>query len=324
MPAPNDGPSLARFQPAPPARMATVQPEAATLTPAAFQPAPPARRATEPARRVHARDHISTRAPRTEGDRRWRWGRRQPHYFNPRPPHGGRPQRAARPLDSQYFNPRPPHGGRPVRADDFLVRTVFQPAPPARRATVSRRSDAPAADISTRAPRTEGDLSSNESPWRNAYFNPRPPHGGRHFARVSRSSHWLFQPAPPARRATRSRGSAGRSGTISTRAPRTEGDTASWTRPTASRNFNPRPPHGGRHAAPPEDTPVNRFQPAPPARRATRRPFGSTCRSTYFNPRPPHGGRHGARTGFEFARGLFQPAPPARRATCPPGRSGRP
>ena len=41
-------------------------------------------------------------------------------YFNPLPPHGGRPflPRKLR-KNSNYFNPLPPHGGRPIRTKTF-------------------------------------------------------------------------------------------------------------------------------------------------------------------------------------------------------------
>ena len=59
-----------------------------------------------------------------------------------------------------------------------------------------------------------------------------------------------------------------RDNVISTRAPRTEGDTALFRSTLALGYFNPRPPHGGR-----------------------RRPRRTTGKLKDFNPRPPHGGR---------------------------------
>ena len=63
------------------------------------------------------------------------------------------------------------------------------------------------------------------------HFNPRPPHGGRHPETLPAIHHSVFQPAPPARRAT-------------------NGD----------HNFNPRPPHGGPWGAPD----LEYFNPRPP------------------------------------------------------------
>ena len=111
------------------------------------------------------------------------------------------------PLD---FNPRPPHGGRPHEGMALRIPIV----------------------ISTRAPRTEGD----EEP-------------DRLFALLR----------------------------ISTRAPRTEGDGEASESPSFSKNFNPRPPHGGRHAVQDFDVHMNLFQPAPPARRATHNPDDFTA-----------------------------------------------
>ena len=90
------------------------------------------------------------------------------------------------------FNPRPPHGGRHSRWRVRLGSRLFQPAPPARRATppyLMNGRDQPFGGISTRAPRTEGDLSLRT-------FRART---GRRLLQI-------------------------RHATISTRAPRTEGD----------------------------------------------------------------------------------------------------
>ena len=150
------------------------------------------------------------------------------------------------------------------------MQRVFQPAPPARRATFFRRQSDATLDISTRAPRTEGDPTLPGTPSASGHFNPRPPHGGRPCFRIVPRYSVLFQPAPPARRAT-------------SEPVRTS---------VVEREFQPAPParrathldHGAADV-------LFEFQPAPPARRATSRCDRTATRRRYFNPRPPHGGR---------------------------------
>ena len=78
-------------------------------------------------------------------------------YFNPLPPHGGRPDAPLRPVAVCHFNPLPPHGGRQDIMYDRNRNKIFQSTPSAWRET-----DPP------------GKL------WRMAQdFNPLPPHGGR-------------------------------------------------------------------------------------------------------------------------------------------------
>ena len=123
----------------------------------------------------------------------------QRRYFNPLPPHGGRPAAASylpphegisihslRMEGDRYavcgnvaaanFNPLPPHGGR-LSPDVLYPETLgFQSTPSAWRETCRHRS-----------------LHRNQS-----HFNPLPPHGGRlrHlFSLVLAFEH--FNPLPP-------------------------------------------------------------------------------------------------------------------------------
>ena len=100
-----------------------------------------------------------------------------------------------------------------------------------------------------------------------------------------------FQSTPSARRATWFFAPFKIFSAISIHALREEGDTATTRTSHSTRNFNPRPPRGGR-------------------------PRQNTCAGAFhhFNPRPPRGGRP------ELLRakgtlGLFQSTPSARRAT---------
>ena len=97
--------------------------------------------------------------------------------------------------------------------------------------------------ISTRAPRTEGDIVRGTATLyrRPRYFNPRPPHGGRHLRSVDhRYGGGDFNPRPP---------HGGR-------------HLPAHQRRGHSRYFNPRPPHGGRMPRPASKS--GYFNPRPP------------------------------------------------------------
>ena len=233
------------------------------------------------------RDRISTRAPRTEGDedRRPVGASSSDTDFNPRPPHGGRlvrretarsgdirfqpapparratGSRGSRPLEpTSYFNPRPPHGGRPSWMPVMVISTR---APRTEGDTEARDGRRDTLLISTRAPRTEGD-EVRLNWW-----------GSAHVADISTR-------APRTEGDRRGLGPPPGTMNISTRAPRTEGDVRIGPESNPAEgdsfrryhNFNPRPPHGGRpDFALRRWTPrPHRFQPAPPARRATNSP----------------------------------------------------
>ena len=178
--------------------------------------------------------------------------------------------------------PRPPCG--PAFLLSFLI---FQSTPPVRGATAVRPGRGGAGE----------------------YFNPRPPRGGR-----PRSNCCAPKRPGISIRAPREGGDGHGYDyqdycTISIRAPREGGDR--WTPPSpqgwwisirapreggdrrrqgctaTGRNFNPRPPRGGRpmstSSMPPE---FCNFNPRPP-RGGRRSPCPRWCRSPYFNPRPP-------------------------------------
>ena len=115
-----------------------------------------------------------------------------------------------------------------------------------------------------------------------------------------------------------------------------EGDNPAAVHRNTARNFNPRPPHGGRQGLSAPHAGVQEFQSTPSAWRATydnitfrvklddfnprpphggRRGSGRRCKpSRDFNPRPPHGGRQLVQC-YELFRPLFQSTPSAWRAT---------
>ena len=144
------------FNPRPP-RGGRLDREGVSGPPAEFQSTPPARGATEERNRMCGTMSISIHAPREGGDRTGRPEARHQHYFNPRPPRGGR-RRVSRLFDKlRYFNPRPPRGGRLCFCAGVPVILDFNPRPPrgGRRPRDFRQRKDP--QISIHAPREGGD-----------------------------------------------------------------------------------------------------------------------------------------------------------------------
>ena len=105
---------------------------------------------------------ISIHSLRMEGDRRYAGLRSDTGYFNPLPPHGGRPvQTLQRKKSVSYFNPLPPHGGRLDRCKTSIkYKMEFQSTPSAWRETYVRKSIVdPKTGISIHSLRMEGDAA---------------------------------------------------------------------------------------------------------------------------------------------------------------------
>ena len=101
-----------------------------------------------------------------------------------------------------YFNPRSPHGERPDFRRDVFGNQQFQSTLPARGATppaACRRRTPP---ISIHAPRTGSDRSCARTGMLSAHFNPRSPHGERPDSRRRKGKTPVFQSTLPARGAT--------------------------------------------------------------------------------------------------------------------------
>ena len=127
-------------------------------------------------------------------------------YFNPRSPHGERPDIRTSHGKKGNFNPRSPHGERQK--------------PPTERGKNY--------DISTHAPRTGSDSKGARFSLQKNHFNPRSPHGERPQTDDNGISGDIFQPTLPARGATDAKEeNSGFFLTISTHAPRTGSDTDS-------------------------------------------------------------------------------------------------
>ena len=78
-------------------------------------------------------------------------------------------------------------------------------------------------------------------------FNPRPPQGGRRKHTDSRLLSRRFQSTPPARGATNGAVTVSNAAIISIHAPRKGGDQKQIHSAGVLKDFNPRPPQGGRH-----------------------------------------------------------------------------
>ena len=154
--------------------------------------------------------NISIHAPRTGSDLQLPEIPEVEPYFNPRSPHGERPDRAHRRAGAaedfnprsphgerrrritkecwqeEYFNPRSPHGERQRRPAHRGAVRGFQSTLPARGATRMALPDALPQAISIHAPRTGSDMLGRKKMANvMTHFNPRSPHGERQSSRAS-------------------------------------------------------------------------------------------------------------------------------------------
>ena len=151
--------------------------------------------------------------------------------------------------------------------------------------------------ISIHAPRAGGDTYPRHDFRGILYFNPRPPCGGRPEAEATRSLIQAFQSTPPVRGATYTVPEDADIYDISIHAPRAGGDGRRNNPCAISKNFNPRPPCGGRHM-----------------------PFLFGKQFENFNPRPPCGGRLIRGYAVRRERGISIHAPRAGGDYCNVGR----
>ena len=120
----------------------------------------------------------------------------------------------------------------------------------------------------------------------------------------------IFQSTPSARRATAVAETAVGVRTISIHALREEGDVPPRPAAREARDFNPRPPRGGRPSPKRYGRASQIFQSTPSARRATKTGAGRQTDAHYFNPRPPRGGRRCGSCSRCMDMGNFNPRPP--------------
>ena len=182
---------------------------------------------------------------------------------------GGRWSKAGAIAD---FYPRPPRGGRLVAAARRRTELIFLSTPSARRATVHLLSVVlEHLEISIHALREEGDYAR---PGQSRPNNPISIHALREEGDMrpcqTCSCRPLFLSTPSARRATCSCRRRVPPAGISIHALREEGDATRTGLASASANFYPRPPRGGRRVARCSRELTEEFLSTPSARRATR------------------------------------------------------
>ena len=192
-------------------------------------------------------------------------------YFNPLPPHGGRPCKytnSSNEIAISIHSLRM-EGDAVARKENFSInrfqstpsawrettvtvsspsaQNPFQSTPSAWRETQAGRAAAAREGISIHSLRMEGDCMFPCSFFFRAYFNPLPPHGGRPADRPKRSAVKVFQSTPSAWRET---------GTVP-------------AVPMQRVHFNPLPPHGGRQQKHFHGAACGGFQSTPSAWRET-------------------------------------------------------
>ena len=212
------------FQSTLPARGATGRARV-KLDSSTFQSTLPARGATRHGDGARVPRHISIHAPRTGSDWRRATKSTRPRYFNPRSPHGERPNQAGHsPAEWRFQSTLPARGATfstpegvaplefqstlPARGatdlpDAFKCAALFQSTLPARGATAALRVLCVIRRISIHAPRTGSDKYQRPSSLRTSgYFNPRSPHGERQRFSCPPCRKASFQSTLPARGAT--------------------------------------------------------------------------------------------------------------------------
>ena len=96
-----------------------------------------------------------------------------------------------------YFNPRPPCGGRQTSLNNSSRCVEFQSTPPVWGATLLELEIANIANISIHAPRVGGDQAPFHAGPQCFDFNPRPPCGGRLAFGLQCGVFDYFNPRPP-------------------------------------------------------------------------------------------------------------------------------
>ena len=233
---------------------------------------------------------ISTHAPRTGSDDESASAFCSLWHFNPRSPHGERPDKTLESCKKTYISTHAPRTGSDITMTmNQTAQTIFQPTLPARGATASART---------------GDRFA-------PHFNPRSPHGERRMARLEERGRQKFQPTLPARGATLSQESELRQMAISTHAPRTGSDLAAPEEDRPSTLFQPTLPARGATPRTSSMSSLSRISTHAPRTGSDRRGcglrFSSGC---HFNPRSPHGERRTRAEVITASAGNFNPRSP--------------
>ena len=149
---------------------------------------------------------------------------------------------------NRNFNPRPPCGGRRRLEKLYNIIAPFQSTSPVWRTTGQFFNQVDCQTISIHVPRVEDDIVRKKISGVASHFNPRPPCGGRRTGFYLDVFHDLFQSTSPVWRTTEKRRRLNRKTLISIHVPRVEDDFCGPQSDSDCRNFNPRPPCGGRRS----------------------------------------------------------------------------
>ena len=168
--------------------------------------------------------------------------------------------------------------------------------------------------ISTHAPRTGSDPALHDVVDFLRQFQPTLPARGATFPVPLAPVIRVFQPTLPARGATRCNPYAPLIRQISTHAPRTGSDRRFIAFSRIIKYFNPRSPHGERHALSISDACIHHFNPRSPHGERQHYHLQGELFQYHFNPRSPHGERRQI-TLVAVCFTVFQPTLPARGAT---------
>ena len=152
----------------------------------------------------------------------------------------------------------------------------FQSTPPARGATPPYSFSRLITVISIHAPREGGDCDIIPHGRKLSISIHAPREGGDTVDHIARNKPMIFQSTPPARGATPSWRRCAGWHAISIHAPREGGDIDFFSDYSATFDFNPRPPRGGRPLHGQISGRCSKFQSTPPARGATA-PWSAWC-----------------------------------------------
>ena len=187
-----------------------------------------------------------------------------------------------------YFNPRSPHGERRGSGSCFSRHFLISIHAPRTGSDIVPEQAQAQERISIHAPRTGSDFGGAGYFCRPPISIHAPRTGSDMDAAFRLATVKTFQSTLPARGAT----------------------FGSARPPNSAAHFNPRSPHGERHAASATTSQAIAFQSTLTARGATSLRCWSVCfRVTYFNPRSPHGERH-CQQGFANHCNHFNPRSP--------------
>ena len=218
--------------------------------------------------------------------------RYQCQHFNPRPPWGGR--RSARNISrrrNKYFNPRPPWGGRRTTRRKKRASTGFQSTPSVGRATRSVYGCSFCFSFQS-TPSVGRATEFSFVVEAKIKFQSTPSVGRATYKGQPKiNAHSVFQSTPSVGRATSSAMQRCVFMHISIHALRGEGDGRDTALAGNHRNFNPRPPWGGRQPVNQKFMKPSSFQSTPSVGRATGAKIKRSYQDEHFNPRPPWGGR---------------------------------